>query len=444
MSTKFAASELDLLASAVQASTGLVFPRTRRSLLHRAALEAMREFGTTDRDEFVRRACSDERHLSRLATLATVGETYLFRYGEQLDELRRVAIEPLVAERRRHARPSLRVWSAGCSTGEEAYTLAIVLAEAVGDVGRWDIRVVGTDLNADALARARRGAYGQWSMRGSWAEHARWLKPAADGLRVAAEIRRLVTFEQHNLATLPVLPVSLRDKAIDLIVCRNVVIYLDRSVIGRILDGFHGSLAAGGWLVMAPVEASIPGLRHRFDVWPSAAGTLYRRGAAAPAARLPVKRAPRTPAPAVTIPAAIPVRGAPRRPPAAEVLLAGTRSLADAGRLSEARDACVELLRRHPGSVDGHLLLASIAEAQDDVAGASDALRRTIYLDRQRASAHFRLGLLEWRGGRTKRAAARLQRALQLVEGHRDDEPLDDLHELTPARLRSVVGGLLV
>ena len=103
------------------------------------------------------------------------------------------------------------------------------------------------------------------------------------------------------------------------------------------------------------------------------------------------------------------------QPPSEEALFTGARSLADSGRLTEARDRCLELLRRFPVSIDGHLLLASIAEAQDDVDGASASLRRTLYLDPGNPSAQFRLGLLEWRRGGTKRAAARLQRAVQLV-----------------------------
>ena len=453
MSSRFSASQLDRLAVAVQSSTGLVFPRTRRSLLHRAASEAMRESGVADREEFVRLASGDARQGTRLAALATVGETYLFRYAEQLDEVRRQVIEPLVAARRREARPSLRVWSAGCSGGEEAYTLAILVAEAVGDLARWDIRVVGTDLNADALARARRGAYGQWSMRGSWSGHKRWLHPADEGVRVAPEIRRLVTFEEHNLATLPALPLALRGGPIDLIVCRNVMIYLHRSVVARMVDGFHRSLADGGWLVVAPVETSVPGLRQRFEARPSAAGALYRRPHAEVDARVPARPAATATAaplsrvatgPGVGV-GTLPLPSTPRtRRPGLHQLLSAAGSLADSGRLPEAREQCIELLRQFPASVEGHLLLASIAEAQDDLDGAFDSLRRALYLDPGNASAQFRLGLLEWRRRRTKRASARLLRAAQLVEGHADDEALDSFHQLTAGRVRSVVEALVV
>lgn len=453
MNSRLTAAQLDQLGSAVRTSTGLVFPRSRRPLLERAAQEAMRESGVADPEEFVRLACGDERRRYRVAALATVGETYLFRYGEQLDALRRQAIEPLVAARRHETRPTLRVWSAGCSGGEEAYTLAILLAETIGDLARWDIRVVGTDLNHDAIVRARRAAYGRWSMRGSWADHTRWLKPAGEGVSIAPEIKRLVTFEEHNLATLPALPHALRGGPIDLIVCRNVMIYLDRTAIARMVDGFHRSLANGGWLVVAPVETSINGLRERFEVQASPGGTLYRRQGGDRAAEAPVRRPTpvasfRRPAvaarPGTSVGVMLLGRSDPSPPRGVEALLAAVRSLADAGRLPEARGQCLELLRRFPMSVEGHLLLASIAEAQDDLDVASGSLRRTLYLDPGNASAHFRLGLLEWRRGGTKRASARLRRAMHLVEGFGADEPLDDLHQLTAARLRSVAGALIV
>lgn len=123
--------------------------------------------------------------------------------------------------------------------------------------------------------------------------------------------------------------------------------------------------------------------------------------------------------------------------------LESAKALADAGHLAEARQACLALLRRDPTSVDGYLLLASIAEAQDDLDAASATLRRLLYLDRDNPSGQFRLGLLDWRLGHTRRARTRLQRAVELIEGRGDDEPLEHVDGLNPAWMRSVVGALL-
>ena len=452
MSSSLTGVQLDRLAALVRTSTGLVFPPPRRGLLQRAAQQAMRAEAVADAEEYVRTLVADPGRIATLASQATVGETYLFRHPEQLDELRRVVIEPLVAERSSQPKPRIRVWSAGCSAGEEAYTLAILLAEAIPDLDRWDLRVVGTDLNPQALARARRGEYGGWSVRAPLGNRERWLERSADGIRVTAEIRDLVTFEQHNLATLPVVPRGLRGGPIDLIVCRNVMIYLDRSTVAHVLEGFHAALGEDGWLLVSPVESSTSGLRRRFAVWPGVAGGLHRRARARARASAtgstlrPLEVAAATPTPVEATPRRA-ERTPGRRPVRANtglpVMLAAARSLADAGHLPAARDACVELLRRHPAAVDGYLLLASIAEAQHDLEGASQALRRVLYLDRENVIALFSLGLLDWRRGHTRRGKSRLQHAVELVEGRGDAAVGEPNEELSAERLRSVAGALL-
>jgi chemotaxis protein methyltransferase CheR len=179
-----------------------------------------------------------------------VGETYFFRDAEQMTVLQRDILPGLIARRRAERR--LRVWSAGCSTGEEPYTLAIMLARLLPDLVRWDVTVLGTDINGESLRRARRGVYRPWSLRGlEPAALIPYVVPDGSDFAVSERIRRMVTFERLNLA------VDRYPAQVDLVLCRNVLLYFDtetgRGVIARLRD----ALRPGGWLLLSPVEAGL-------------------------------------------------------------------------------------------------------------------------------------------------------------------------------------------
>jgi chemotaxis protein methyltransferase CheR len=181
-----------------------------------------------------------------------VGETYFFRDAEQMAVLERDILPGLIARRRAQRR--LRVWSAGCSTGEEPYTLAIMLARLLPDLTRWDVTVLGTDLNGESLRRARRGVYRPWSLRGLRpAALVPYVVPDGDDFAVSERIRRMVTFERLNLAA------DRYPAQLDLVLCRNVLLYFDtasgRGVVARLRD----ALRPGGWLLLSPVEAGLVG-----------------------------------------------------------------------------------------------------------------------------------------------------------------------------------------
>lgn len=446
---------VDEVGALLEARTGLVFPGSRRALLERAIATWLDEMslsaGTAVLGVLVHR---NPAAWHRLVTLATVGETYFFRHREQLEAFRRIALPSLVEARRSFERPVLRAWSAGCSSGEEAYSLAILLGEALPDRARWQVRVVGTDIDSEALERARAGVYGRWAFRAGGDERARWFRPVPGGEQIEARIRELVAFEWHNLADPAAgLPAALGGPA-DLVVCRNVTIYMSpdatRSVVARLYD----ALAPGGWLLAGPVEPS-PETYERFVPHVVEGITLYQRpyherraADSRPTAASPTSR-PAAPAVAVARPVghgpARPVDPAPRAAFAdPRALLDEARALADAGRLDEALARCQSALARDRRIGRGYALLATIAEARGDLEGACHALGRSAYLEPGDPVTQFRLGLLEWRRGRTTKAGARLRAAMTLLDGLPDERLLDGHEGLTVGRVRSVATTLLV
>ncbi|HNP69618.1 MAG TPA: protein-glutamate O-methyltransferase CheR [Kouleothrix sp.] len=210
----------------------------------------------------------------------TIGETYFFRNQAQFDVLRE-QILPELLERRAKTR-ALRVWSAGCATGEEPYSVAMLLGESLPDPESWQVSILATDLNPQFLARARDGLYGSWSFRDTperlreqffTPEHNRW--------RLSAGIRNMVSFARLNLVE-PGYPAILNGTyGQDIILCRNVTIYFEEATTRQIIDRFYDALFPGGWLFVGHAEPQAD-IYQRFEVHNFPKTILYRKPLDAP------------------------------------------------------------------------------------------------------------------------------------------------------------------
>lgn len=237
---------LDRAGIAVQDGKRYVLESRLSSRLEALGLDSFGEYA-----RFLRIAPSRLAEFQELLTRVTVNEGCFLRHRHQLEIFERVTLSGLIAARSRVRR--LRLWSAGCGTGEEAYTLAIMIARALGErLDRWDVGVLGTDICASALERGRSGRYGEASFRStpsSWraahfVEHnGSW---AAGPL-----IRGLVRFESHNL--LDGLGAR-RLGEMDAILCRDTLIHFDASSRRAAVDVLHDRLAPDGALYLGPSE----------------------------------------------------------------------------------------------------------------------------------------------------------------------------------------------
>ena len=444
------AAFVDGVGSLLESRTGLVFPGGRRALLDRAAAMWLEELGASPGAPALGLlAEADGTPWNRLVSLATVGETYFFRHREQLDAFVRIALPRLVEARQNQQVPVVRAWSVGCSSGEEPYSLAMLLEENLPDRGRWQVRVVGTDIDVEALARARVGVYGRWAFRAGGDERARWFNPVPGGEQVQTRIRDLVTFEHHNIVDPRAVPPAALAGPADVVVCRNMTIYMSPEATRSVAARVYEALAPGGWLLVGPVEPSSE-TYHQFVPHHADGITLYQRPLTEHAHRLPhlvgasttSQPARRAVAPPVARPK--PVDPPPRvAAPEPAALLVEARALADAGRLDEALARCQSALARDRRLPLGFALLATIAEARGDLDGACHALGRAGYLEPTDPAIQFRLGLLEWRRGRTAKARARLRAAVRLLDGRPDERPLDGHDGLTAGRIRSVATTML-
>ena len=187
----------------------------------------------------------------------TTGESYFFRDKGQMRLLREVILPELV--KFQENKRQLRVWSAGCSTGEEPYTLAILIRQLLAFPTSWQILLKGTDINDHALQHARRGQYGRWAFRGvDEAVIARYFQRSREKWTLDPAIRQTVTFQKLNLIkdTFPDPSITLCD--LDLIVCRNVFIYFGEDAIAGIMARFAASLRPGGYILTGHAEVQHP------------------------------------------------------------------------------------------------------------------------------------------------------------------------------------------
>jgi chemotaxis protein methyltransferase CheR len=401
---------------------GLRFTEDRHAEMDRALVETA---GTSEHQTLqawlaglASRPLADPLWMPLIARL-TVGETHFWRDHACFDALEQHVLPELIAAR--HSRRVLRIWSAACSTGEEAYSLAILLDRLLLDRATWDVTVLATDLSPRALETARRGLYRPWALRGlPAAMRERYFRGrGARGIEVDPEIRRIVRFESANLAE-PLPPLVTRG-AMDLILCRNVLMYLTPEAAGRAVAQLREALAADGWLVVAPAEASAEAFRPlRVVNFP---GTIFFQAGVAPeeaaphsAAMVPSRRReadrPRR-SRAGRSDSVLPAPPPPDPESPAE-LKARAQALADRGSLDEAWRLCRRAVAADRLDAEAYRLLAAIEQERGRGAAAMEALRRALYLDPDAPDAHLALGRLLLARGERRKALRHLDTAERL------------------------------
>ncbi len=247
-------SSLRILAGLLEARTGQQLTMSRRWRIETALSSLMRERGIVTLDELITiLVMGKEPSLSQRVVEALLNnETYFFRDRTPFDNLSRTAL-PALAERRRDTR-RIRIWSAGCSTGQEIYSLAMLFAEDPVRWQGWTIDLLGSDVSETAVDRARAGLYTQFeAQRGlGVTQMIRWFSEGEDGWRVAETLRRNVRFQVHNILEMPPHPGQF-----DIVMCRNVLLYLSLEKKRAAFERLSSALAPDGWLMLGAGETVI-------------------------------------------------------------------------------------------------------------------------------------------------------------------------------------------
>lgn len=472
MPTTFPDSLLSSLSEFVATRTGLSFPPERWADLERGIAAAAPDFDFPDGESCARwllTAPLTRRMNEVLASHLSVGETYFFRDGRSLEILVEQVLPQLLLARRQKRR--LRIWSAGCCTGEEAYTIAILLDRLIPDLGEWNVTILATDFNPKFLRKAAQGVYGDWSFRDTpgWLRERYFNKRPDGGFEVHSRIRKMVTFSYLNFADDVYPSLSNNTSAMDLIFCRNVLMYFTAQRAREVIGNFHRALVDGGWLIVSPAEAS-NSLLSSFDPVEFRGVMIYRKSADTelgvhisgyrvprplPEISQPLPEAVVSLVPGVqtavatTVDATADLQAEPAAP-AIQVIPAGQHELpsrlarehANQGRLDEALQWCQRAIATDKLNPAHHYLLATILQEQGRYDDAIQSLSRVLYLDPDFVLAHFALGNLYQAQGCYRQAQRHLENVLLLSSLYPPDEALPESDGLTAGRLTEIVTSL--
>ncbi|MDA0709210.1 MAG: tetratricopeptide repeat protein [bacterium] len=461
---------LEKFISLMGKDIGLRVREQNRAAFHKVVEERVRTLGGGRVEAYGEILASDtetgEKERERLTRILSVGESYFFRDTGQFELLRETILPDLMA--RNAEKASLRIWSAGCATGEEPYSLAILLDEMLPDQRGWKIEIIGTDIHEASLEQAKRGVYREWSFRGV-AQRYRdgYFEKAEEGWSLRPDIRSRVQFRAANLIRDAFPDPRWYLSQVDLILCRNVFIYFDRKVVADVLPKFADTLKDGGYLMMGHAELYDQDL-GRFHVRVFPRSVLYQHVSGSP-----LKGLAEDPGKAVQ---AIPIKkkqkielsvarrtnhtvGSQALEAKPEILTDKLQSLLAEGDYQGVITAGLDLLRSHPGNVrvcclvgfaranvgdypkaiedcqkaiegdafdkEPYYLLAHLYEEQGLIDRAKELYRKCIYLDPKFAPPYMQLGMIYEKEGDTKRARRTFQSALKQLKNMRPDDLAD-------------------
>jgi chemotaxis protein methyltransferase CheR len=284
-------ADFDRYRAIVRQRAGIEIPDARRSELEKGVRAALELTGAADAgalyELLAEKGPRGSAAFEAMVPAITINETHFFRNRPQMKALETEILPQLIEARRSTRR--LRIWSAACSSGEEPYSLAILIDRLLPDRDKWDVLIHGTDIDPTALAKAHTGLYGNWSFREvpQDVKDEYFTRVDEQRFELAPKIRRMVRFSRLNLVDDPYPSAETLTDRMDLVVCRNVLIYFREEVIQRIVDRFHESLVDEGWLVVGHAEPSQE-IFHRYQVSNFPGTIVYRRGRKAVVAPAPM------------------------------------------------------------------------------------------------------------------------------------------------------------
>ena len=478
---------------------GLDYPEDKKSILSRGLAEVMEIAQVTSLDQLyvlLTQSSSTSALWDLMISALTVGETYFFRNSNQFDALTR-EILPAIVRQREHLNRRIRIWSAGCATGEEPYSIAIALRELIPQIESWNILIIATDINRDALRRAEEGVYGAWSFRGveKRIQDTYFRMTGDKQFTLANEIKQMITFEYLNLAADTFPSLTNNTNAMDVIFCRNVTIYFTAEVTQKLIRNFSSCLVDGGWLIPGPSEPNLV-FYTDFESTNLPGTVIYRKPAApAPKPALTFALAPQpaaapvAPATPVLPRAPIPLMQEPPKPaPAPQGSLKYTparpvdayqaalelmhkgqteqaliklyekldqnpsfaptycllgKIYANKGNLEQAEHWCQQAIQREKLHPEPYYTLSMLYQQHGLLDMALEMLKKTIYLDRNFVLAHYNLAQIYQHQGEKDQARKALLNVQRLLAGKPRDEAVPEGDGLTVGRLLELVASQL-
>jgi chemotaxis protein methyltransferase CheR len=265
--------EFNLFRDLIYRECGISLSKEKRIFLESRLKKRMFELGINNMSEYFHLVSASKNKAQELPSLfdvLTIGETSFFRNRPQFDLFTKYVLPELVAKKEKINSRLLRVWSAGCSTGQEPYSLAMSILQHLADPDSWAVRVFASDLSFTALERAQQGLYNASQVKSIEPEFlAKYFTREGENYQINDAVKRRVIFDYHNLKN----DNGLRN--LDVVVCRNVMIYFDFDEQKRLIERFSNCLLPGGYLFIGHAE-SMRGMSDRFVMLHKDKGIAYR------------------------------------------------------------------------------------------------------------------------------------------------------------------------
>lgn len=357
-----------------------------------------------------------------------VPETYFFRDKAQFEILANYFLPKIERHKKDH---SLRIWSAGCASGEETYSIAILLKERLHNIEKWDIFIIGTDINIKLLETAKLGIYRKWSFRDVEKYFIdKYFTKQGSLLSIKPEIANMVKFEYLNLLEESYPSLTENIHSFDLIICKNVLMYLKKEIIPSIVKGFYKCLLLDGWLILSSVETSYI---NSIDLTKESYNglTIYKKTEIPQGPNIiesfenyEIKNKntfPETHKKDAIEP--LPHEDIEKKEELkVNDFIRKGKELANKGQLDDAIFYLKKALQKDPFCIEAHLLLAMVYQEKDDLKGAISELKKALYIDNKCIPAHLRLANIYQRVKNDKLYKKHLEDAMKLLKSKTPDE----------------------
>ncbi len=270
--------EFVLLRDFIYKKCGIFIAENRKYLIENRLSNRIKHLNLKSYSEYYKYLKFDdnkEAELNELYVLMTTNETSFFRNPPQLKVFQDIVLTNIINDIRKSGQKKLRIWSAGCSTGEEPYTLAIIVSEVLkGELLTWDVKITANDLSTQVLAAARNGIYSEYSLRTTPKELvSRYFTKDGQVYKINPEMKRLVSFGQINLNEREQLK---RVESSHIVFCRNVIIYFDDDMKRRVINSFYDNLLPGGALLIGHSE-TLHNICRSFELEHYSGTIVYRK-----------------------------------------------------------------------------------------------------------------------------------------------------------------------
>lgn len=473
--------EIGLFQELLMETCGHYFDESRKQTLIQALWDRLQHRGYDSYHEYynlLKYHPEGRFEIRELLDQITIGETYFFRNKAQFDVLMKYVLPEIIQKKGSLWNKDIRIWSAGCSRGDETYSIAIALMETLPSYKEWNISILGTDINRNGLTCAKEGIYGEKDINHLPKEYLeKYFEVRGPSYLLKAEVKELVQFEYHNLATDPFIHEKMQN--LDILFCRNVTIYFDEKTTRRVIENFYNCLSQDGYLFLGHAE-TLWQITNNFESVEYPQSIIYKKRVP------PIQNGDRKPFMAIPeinlknlffpdsatnlnhpIQAPLPSHQDQKRYDSSEefnpkikeepikevssegdnppshlkafieggntlsTFLAQATLLANEARYKEATDILIKIIDMDNLSIEAHYLLGVLFYKSNQLKEAEKQFRKVIYISPESVLAYFNLGNIYLYQKRYTEARREFRNAIRLLEKRPKDESVRFCEDFT-------------